>query len=80
MRQHRRGRTLRSRYGRADAPELHPWDIYVAKGPKEGRHRLELPFSRGTSGTAVGYHASKILRVPERLILALPAPREGRGG
>ncbi len=65
-----RGHALRRRYGRASASAK--WDIYVAKGPKEGVHTLELPFAHGTSGTAVAYHASKVLRVPERLVLALP--------
>lgn len=70
---HRRGRALKRRYGRAGG-EMHPWDIYVAKGKREGHHRLMLPFERGTSGTAVAYHAAKILKVPEKLVLAIPAP------
>jgi hypothetical protein len=58
-----------ARFGHAESAK---WNIHVAKGPKEGVHVLELPFAWGTSGSAVAYHASKILRVPERLILALP--------
>ena len=66
---------LRRRYGMSDAKSW-SWNIHVASGPKAGVHVLELPFEYGTAGSAVAYRASKILRVPERLILALP----NRGG